>query len=275
MKTGEDFSVYDMAKLISNYHTHTERCHHAVGSDEQFILAAIDKGIKTLGFSDHGPWPFKFPYKSGMRMTVKEAEGYFKSLLKLKELYKNKINILIGFEYEYFPQFKNWLGNFIKRDEIDYIILGQHFCPDEQHGPYAGDLHSPEGILNYRDWVIEGMQTGYYSYVCHPDLYMTGYQKFDRFALQVAEDICKEALKLDMPVEYNVYGVKKNADNHFTGYPYPNFWDVAKACGNKVVIGIDAHFLSQIEDETHLDTALAFLKEKQINYITEIPMKRV
>ena len=39
-----------------NYHTHTTRCHHAEGSDEDYIIEAIKAGYKTLGFSDHAPW---------------------------------------------------------------------------------------------------------------------------------------------------------------------------------------------------------------------------
>ena len=36
-----------------NYHTHTYRCHHAKGEDEDFVLRAIDAGMTELGFSDH------------------------------------------------------------------------------------------------------------------------------------------------------------------------------------------------------------------------------
>ena len=35
------------------YHTHTKRCGHAVGEDEEYVIEAIKAGIKDLGFSDH------------------------------------------------------------------------------------------------------------------------------------------------------------------------------------------------------------------------------
>ena len=41
--------------MIANYHTHTPRCHHAYASEEEFCQAAIDGGLKILGFSDHSP----------------------------------------------------------------------------------------------------------------------------------------------------------------------------------------------------------------------------
>lgn len=41
---------------MKNYHTHTTRCMHAIGSEEEYILAAISAGYTELGFSDHTPW---------------------------------------------------------------------------------------------------------------------------------------------------------------------------------------------------------------------------
>ena len=40
--------------MIANYHTHTFRCHHALGTDEDYVTSAIANGIQILGFSDHG-----------------------------------------------------------------------------------------------------------------------------------------------------------------------------------------------------------------------------
>ena len=45
-------------KLIANYHTHTPRCHHAGGTEREYVEAALSVGMKTLGFSDHGPYMF-------------------------------------------------------------------------------------------------------------------------------------------------------------------------------------------------------------------------
>ena len=39
--------------LKTNWHTHTKRCGHAKGTDEEYVLEAIAAGVKSLGFSDH------------------------------------------------------------------------------------------------------------------------------------------------------------------------------------------------------------------------------
>lgn len=43
----------------TNYHMHTKRCMHASGSDEDYVLAAIEGGYEEIGFSDHSPWQYR------------------------------------------------------------------------------------------------------------------------------------------------------------------------------------------------------------------------
>ena len=35
-----------------NYHSHTKRCEHAIGEDEEYVKAAIANGFQVMGFSD-------------------------------------------------------------------------------------------------------------------------------------------------------------------------------------------------------------------------------
>ena len=49
-----------------NYHTHNHRCGHAGGDCYDYANEAVKKGIKKLGFSDHGP--FK-DFDPGFRMA--------------------------------------------------------------------------------------------------------------------------------------------------------------------------------------------------------------
>ena len=37
--------------MKTNYHTHTTRCMHATGDDEDYVLSAIKGGYRILGFS--------------------------------------------------------------------------------------------------------------------------------------------------------------------------------------------------------------------------------
>ena len=36
--------------IKANYHTHTARCGHAIGTDEEYVQAAIQAGLKNPWF---------------------------------------------------------------------------------------------------------------------------------------------------------------------------------------------------------------------------------
>ena len=54
--------------MIANYHTHTPRCGHAIGSEEEYVRCALEAGFQILGFSDHTPYPFPQGHYSSFRM---------------------------------------------------------------------------------------------------------------------------------------------------------------------------------------------------------------
>ena len=67
--------------MLANYHTHTTRCRHAVGSDREYVKAAIESGVKTLGFSDHAP----FPHRAFVGMMPDVLPEYIASISALRE----------------------------------------------------------------------------------------------------------------------------------------------------------------------------------------------
>ena len=160
--------------MIVNYHTHTPRCHHAVGQEREYVENAIRAGFKTLGFSDHSPMIFEGDYYSNFRMTPAEIDGYVGTILSLREEYKHDINLLIGFETEYYPKYFEKYLELISPYPIDYIIMGQHFVGNEigaRHNYHPTD--KIEQLEEYVDQVLEGLGTGCFSYLAHPDMINT------------------------------------------------------------------------------------------------------
>ena len=80
--------------ISANYHTHTVRCKHAVGLEREYIEAAISEGFKILGFSDHTPQPYPEGFVSGIRMDMTQLKDYTDTLVKLRDEYKDQIQIL-------------------------------------------------------------------------------------------------------------------------------------------------------------------------------------
>ncbi len=224
--------------MQTNFHTHTFRCNHAEGTDREYVEAAIKSGIKVLGFSDHTPYP-AFPdptYYSYFRMKPEQTADYCNSILRLKEEYKVDIDIRLGFEAEYYPEMFASLLNFLKDFPYDYLILGQHCVGKEYDSPHwsSNATHNADILKRYVDQTVEGMQTGAFGYLCHPDL--IHFKGDDDVYLNEMRRICETALRLDMPLECNMLGYRA-----LRNYPDDRFFRLAAEYNCKVILGVDAH----------------------------------
>lgn len=257
-----------------NYHTHTVRCGHAAGTDEEYVRAAIDAGFSEIGFSDHSPWPFENGYVSDMRMHEGQLAGYVASVKELREKYRDKISIKIGLECEFFERYIPWLKSIIDKFELDYVILGHHFSPDEATGVYNGFITRPEQLENYKNEVIRAIESGLFSYVAHPDLFMRGYPEFDAHCEKISREIISAAMKADIPVEYNLQGVINGERDGKAGYPHPKFWHIAGQLHAKTIIGIDAHSPDAYLDSAAIEKAQDFLEKTGVVLTGEIGFLR-
>ena len=247
--------------LIANYHSHTTRCKHARGTMEEYVQAAIDSGIQIFGFSDHVPCPFKNAYESGIRMRMQEAESYISDVRELQQKYAGKIKLLAGFETEYLPQFFDEQTALFDKLGVDYMIMGQHFLEDEQKGPYTGSPTKSDAFLKaYVDHVIEGMGTGRFAYLAHPDLihYIGDSKIYEREIRRM----CKALKEMHIPLEINLLGLLEHKH-----YPREDFWAIAGSVGNDVILGIDAHWPEQIGDIDTYRKALELVKKYNLNLI--------
>ena len=109
-----------------NLHTHTVLCGHAQDSAEDYVLKAIENGIEVMGFSEHAPFSFPDGYESGHRVPMSKAEEYVTTVNYLREKYKDKIKIYLGFEREYLPLYFKDMYKTLINFGAEYLILGQH-----------------------------------------------------------------------------------------------------------------------------------------------------
>ena len=217
--------------MRTNYHTHTTRCLHATGSDEEFVLSAIKGGYQELGFSDHTPWKYHTNYISDIRMTPEELPDYVESLRSLQEKYKDRISLKIGLECEYFPDYLHWLKEVIREFKLDYIIFGNHHFHTDEKFPYFGRNTKTVDMLElYEESAIEGMESGLFAYFAHPDLFMRSYPEFDRHCKLISRHICRTAARLNLPLEYNIGYEDYNDAHKITTIPHPDFWKIAAVC---------------------------------------------
>lgn len=247
-------------KLPVSLHTHTFRCKHASGTEREYIENAISNGLEVLGFSDHAPMPFSDGYRSNFRMDMSETEDYFNTLTALRDEYKNKIDIKIGFEVEYYPLFFKSFLQHVTKFPIDYLILGQHFIENEITRKYAGISTSDESFLEaYTKQAAEGIDTGVITYVAHPDLVkFTG--SLDTFKKHYSL-LIEHAILHDIPLEINCLGIRDHRH-----YPDERFIALCGEMGAKMCVGCDAHTVDSAADNQSFKTALELMQKYNVKF---------
>ena len=259
-----------------NYHTHTYRCGHADDSmtDEDFVKEFINKGFKTMAFTDHCPEKVKIDHRQNMRMDYSEKDEYLNSVKELKKIYKDIINIDSGYEVEYLPGQEENI--FELKNEVDKIVLGQHFIYSEDNKTLRIFRHHPfkdSDLIKYANYIKTAIEKSIPDIVVHPDLYMLSRNEFGKTEEEVAKIICSASEKYNIPLEINLTEAFKclSGLGRKITYPCKQFWEIASNYDIKVLYGIDAHYKEQIRDyEDCIKLVNEIIGEETINKLNFI-----
>ena len=253
--------------IRTNWHTHTARCKHATGTDEEYIEAAVSAGIKTLGFSDHAAYTDPEPRS---RMDYEQVPEYIDSIRLLKEKYADRINIHLGMEVEYYPEQWELLSWY--RKNLDYCILGQHKLTYEGKSIYH--VTQREDLTQYVDAIEEACRHSLCDYICHPDVVLWAYPSIDGSVREAAERLAEISLKYNMPLELNCgSGVLRDPKQYNDGirYAYPTraFFEVFAERKCPVIIGLDIHDPKLFLSDKYLERALSVIEGLDVNLLED------
>lgn len=233
-----------------NYHTHTKRCQHAQGTEEDYVKSAIESNISILGFSDHAPFP---NHDFGFRMPFKELDSYLQSIDSLTKKYSTDIILLKSLEIEYLPEYHSYYESLLSDYKLDYLLLGSHFYKIN-----SGDIQNitmaknTDWYINYAKTIASALKTGYFKILAHPDLCLMNLLPWDKNC-DIAFDIILEAASSsNIILEYNANGFRRGIHNFPDGkrfmYPDIRFWKQVAKTNIPVIVGSDAHNPTQIWD---------------------------
>lgn len=108
--------------IKSNLHTHTSFCDGA-NTPEEIVLAAIEAGMDTVGFSGHSFTPIDTSYC----MSEEGTDAYVKEIERLSEIYGDRINILCGIEMDLYGKRPKHVFDYII-GSVHYVCLGGEYC---------------------------------------------------------------------------------------------------------------------------------------------------
>lgn len=268
-----------MNKILNidySFHTHTKRCGHAYGEDEEYVKEAIRNGFNFYGFSDHGM--FIDLNKEDYGRDYNLIDDYISSVKYLKEKYKEEINIFLGFEFEYDKNHIDFYKDLLLNKGFDYFVLGQHFfISDNKANYYFSNIDDMNALIHYKNDLIEGMSTGLFKIVAHPDLFMNRFSYVDEKILGICREIIDAAIKYDVALELNLGGMRFGnlvaQVNKCLPYPNGYFWEEVAKTNAKVVIGIDSHSPNDLHDDRDFEFINRFINKYKLNVIKDFRIK--
>jgi HisJ family histidinol phosphate phosphatase len=222
--------------MIANYHTHTRWCRHGSGEIEAYIRAGIEGGLRELAFTEHVPLPGD---PDTRRIRCDELDAFDRELNDLIAKYASAIRIRKGLECEYYPQLLGLYEDLRDRLGYEILILGQHTSTDRRMDYF--NISRPEDMDRYADEVCQGLETGLFSFLAHPDVPIHGYLNPDRPFLDAMGRIFRLCEERDIPVELNANGLSRRR-----GYPCRAVWELARSYKLRVLVCADAHHVSDL-----------------------------
>ena len=244
----------------TNYHSHSHFCDGTLPIEDH-INAAIDRNFLALGISSHSP--VFFP--STWSLKYEDTERYFIEIDKLKEKYKDHIQVYKSLEVEYIPGRIGPKSKEILDYNLDYVIGSVHFIKNFDNGIpwgidgpfelfekglkqiYLGDIR--EVIQDFFQISRQMITEECPEIIGHMDkIKMHGSRFFNEEEPWYYNEI-RETLDLiqgtEAVIEVNTRGIYRG----YTDEPYPSWWvlkEIQKR-GIPIQLNSDSHHPAELD----------------------------
>lgn len=250
--------------IKSNLHTHSTFC-DGKNTIEENVRAAIQKGIKVLGFSSHSMYPFW----TESNMKPADFPAYCAEIRRMREKYAGEITVRLAFEADFIPGIS--VPHMARYADFapDYLIGSVHFIfqragvfgVDDTREKWAGGIQKYYGgdvrvaLGDYFALQKEMLELGDFALLGHPDLVRKFNEKnplFDESAdwyKSLLADMALAVAKKGIATEINSGAISRG----YLTKPYPSeyFLERLHEAGVPIAITADAHAAE------HLDCAFA------------------
>ncbi len=239
-----------------NLHSHTiysNNGNHGYSTVDEIIGKAIELGFEKWGFSEHVPFD---TYDIPSRTTKENAEKYIESVCAAKAKYKDKIEILCGFEVEALEPEFSYHQELLTDPRIDYLILGNHFAEMESGKSliYFNYHHKKDGgwdaltrTTKYVDQAINFFNNVDCKYMAHADRGLPLEEEWNAGVvskIQELIDYCENNnIVLAAGVPAFMAHISDNRPSNFR----VEFWKMVAKSNVKVVLEVDYHAPSHID----------------------------
>lgn len=240
--------------ILADIHMHTDFSSDSKSPMESMIQSAIEKGLKTICFTEH--LDYEYPADDGQGLFLVDIDAYQKKLLELKEIYKNDIEVLFGIEFGLLPHLAERYEKITSSYDFDFIIGSSHlvaapwYPDDSRHGdPYDDAFwkgRSVEDVCEaYFQSIIDNISAyknfdtyGHIDYIIRYAPEKNKGYTYQKYA-KILDQLLTALIENNIALEVNTAGFK-----YGLGEPNPQS-DILKRYlelgGEKITIGADGH----------------------------------
>ncbi len=233
--------------MLADFHMHTNFSTDADrnSTPESMIEGALQKGLKTICFTEHLDYDFPF-YETEKEFQLNCGE-YVQKMKNMQEQYRDRIEVLVGIEFGLQPHLQEQYQEQADRYPFDFVIGSTHVFDgmDPYYPGYFGTRTDEEGYRRAFEIILENAKhITCYDVAGHLD-YVVRYGKereksyiYLKYA-DLFDEILKTIIERGKGIELNTSGLK-----YGLGFAHPCM-DVLKRYrelgGEIITVGSDAH----------------------------------
>jgi len=256
------------SNILYDCHIHSNFSSDSKELPENIIDKALSLGLKGICFTDHND--YDYPLEDGKVVFLLDFDTYFNSILKLKEKYADKLDILIGIEQGLMKSVSDKVNAFDQSKCLDFIIGSSHLIngDDPYYKEYWDNKPVKEVVNLYYESILENIKTcdnfDVYGHIDYILRYAPGQDRdYDwKNNRDIIDEILKQLVERGKGIEINTAGLKY-------GLSYPNprkeILSMYKSHGGEIItVGSDSHFCDYLGYE--FEAASSMLLETGFRY---------
>lgn len=244
----------------ANFHTHSDFC-DGKNTLAEMAKAAFEKGFTHLGFSSHAI----FPFAGFWHIPLDKYQTYQDEINRLKDDYKGRMEIFMGFEADWLPPAAAPKKNMYSKWKPDYLIGSVHYVSSPKG--LASVDHRTEMVKKGIDLIFDGdgrkmvqayfeaersmLETCSFDILAHPDLVrkrnseLSFFDETEEWYKKELELTANAIAKAKVIVEINTGAIVRGSMNDV--YPSATFLSMLKERNVPICINSDAHTIQNID----------------------------
>lgn len=250
-----------------DFHMHSNFSFDSETAMESMVRVGIEKGLKTLCFTDHIEFAPAPPYKPWI-FNVKQYEA---EIQRLRLQYGNHIEIRMGAEIGYHLGYINEINEFIDGAPFDFILCSLHDIDgqDFHNKIFTQDKSTEEAFAQYfKAYYTCAVSEINFSCLAHFD-FLKRYTTYDGDKIfkdnyDVIEATFKHIIQKGKGIEVNTSGYRYNLGHTL---PTVDLLTLYKSLGGEIITtGSDSHRPADVAAD--FDSTYDLLRQVGFNYVT-------